>query len=162
MLAFLTSSQNLNLLVQGPYTENHCSSMEDIWAYTVIRCQRKDQNVNLPVPRMGLVYVHSMTFLRPLLTDFPKNCPGVYFNESYEQPNYFRVTSRGYFLQRRKKLLLLESCGLIPVHVSLFLQVGNWVLCWVWVAFFLVRKTGPEQTSIPNLPLFAWGRFTLS
>ena len=28
--------------------------------------------------------------------------------------------------------------------------------------FFLVRKTGPELTSIANLPLFAWGRLSLN
>ena len=35
-------------------------------------------------------------------------------------------------------------------------------LYFIIIIFFLVRKIGPELTSVANLPLFAWGRLWLS
>ena len=41
------------------------------------------------------------------------------------------------------------------------LGLGN-ILFLSFFPFFVVRKIGPELTSVANLPLFAWGRLSLS
>ena len=52
---------------------------------------------------------------------------------------------------------LKNSSFLYFVHFSRFLLVIFYFL----FTFFLVRKIGPEVTSVANLPLFAWGRLSL-
>ena len=54
--------------------------------------------------------------------------------------------------------ILLEFCTPIALYgVYLFKPMCGFCFC-----FCLVRKIGPEVTFVANLPLFAWGRFSLS